>query len=383
MNKLNVYFLGQVFTEKNIVKKMLLLRKNIGLSLEPSCGDGAFFNAIENCVGIEFDKFVCPLNAINMDFFDYNISNKFKTIIGNPPYVKYQKINLQTKEKLNINFLDERANLYLFFIDKCLDHLEDGGELIFITPRDFIKASSAINLNKKIYKLGTITDWIDLGDEIVFPGFAPNCAIFRFVKGDFTRITNNNLSFVESAGQLFFTKDKYTKKFSDYFFVKVGAVSGADKLFENKNGNVEFVNSKTIDTNKAKKMYFNVNNDELLIHKNILLKRKIKKFNENNWYEWGRGYFKSDLPRVYVNAKTRRTKPFFLHDENAYDGSILAIFPKFNISSKEELKKICEYLNKINWDDLGFVCGGRYLFNQKSLENTIIPDDHLLNILDK
>jgi len=372
MRKLKVEDLGQVFTESKIVQKMLKLRKNNGSILEPSCGDGAFFNVIENCVGIEYDKDVCPESAINMNFLDYSIENKFETIIGNPPYVKYKNIDVETKSKLNMSLFDERSNLYLFFIEKCINHLKDNGELIFIVPRDFIKATSAIKLNKFIYSQGTITDWEDLGDEIIFPGFSPNCAIFRFEKNNFTRKTNGNLNFIESNGQLLFVNENPQYKFSDYFFVKVGAVSGADEIFTNENGNMNFVCSKTVESCETRKMFYNIEDSLLLKNKNELINRKIKKFTEKNWYMWGRGYFESDLPRIYVNGKTRKNNPFFINDCKAYDGSILAIFPKFKIKDNEHLELICEYLNKIDWEELGFKCGGRYLFNQKSLENILL-----------
>jgi adenine-specific DNA-methyltransferase len=275
---------------------------------------------------------------------------------------------------LNTEFFDEKSNLYLFFIEKCIRHLNKGGELIFIVPRDFIKATSAIKLNKFIYLNGTITDWIELGDDIIFPGFSPNCVIFRFEKDNFSRITNNKLHFIENNGQLFFLKNKNNYLFSDYFFVKVGAVSGADDLFNSENGNKEFVNSTTIKTGKTKKMHYNIAHPELIKHKEKLLQRKIKKFSEKNWYEWGRSYFESSLPRIYVNAKTRQKTPFFIHECMAYDGSILAVFPKFKINDKKHLEEICNYLNEIKWEDYGFKCGGRYLFNQKSLENTLINE---------
>lgn len=372
MNKLNVNFLGQVFTQEKTVDSMLKLRKNKGSILEPSCGLGAFFNKIENCVGIEFDKRVCPKHAINMDFFDYGMENKFDTIIGNPPYVKYSNINQETKDKLDMSLFDERSNLYLFFIEKCIKQLNKNGELIFIVPRDFIKATSAIKLNKFIFSQGTITDWIELGDEVIFPGFNPNCVIFRFEKDNYSRITNNNLYFIEKNGQLLFLNNKNNYAFSDYFFVKVGAVSGADHLFESENGNKDFVCSKTVKTGQLKRMYYNEEHEELKIHKDELLKRRIKKFSEQNWYEWGRGYFESDLPRIYVNGKTREKNPFFISDCKAYDGSILAIFPKFKINDEKHLQEICDFLNNINWEEYGFKCDGRFLFNQKSLENSVI-----------
>jgi adenine-specific DNA-methyltransferase len=58
------------------------------------------------------------------------------------------------------------------------------GELIFITPRDFLKATGAARLNTWLYDQGTITDFEDLGDAKVFAGATPNCAIWRFVRGD-------------------------------------------------------------------------------------------------------------------------------------------------------------------------------------------------------
>lgn len=74
------------------------------------------------------------------------------------------------------------------------------------------------------------------------------------------------------------------------------------------------------------------------------------------------------MPRIYVNTKTRNKKPFFLHSCKAYDGSILAIFPKFKVDSRD-LEILCEKLNGIDWQELGFVCDGRYLFSQRSLES--------------
>ena len=119
-------------------------------------------------------------------------------------------------------------------------------------------------------------------------------------------------------------------------------------------------------------MHYNIYNVELEQHKDALLNRKIKHFNEKNWYQWGRAFFESNLPRIYVNGKTRNKNPFFINECNAYDGSILAIFPKFQVKNKQHLKEICNYLNKLPWSDYGFNCDGRFLFNQKALENSMI-----------
>lgn len=402
--KLNVENLGQVFTPQNIVSDMLALiqstkRLKNPKFLEPSCGNGAFFeNLPNNKIGIEFDKNVLikfktdfltynnhtknkniKSQILNIDFFAYPVSEKFDTIIGNPPYVRYQNIVPNTQFLLNEykSIFDSRSNLYLFFIYKSILHLKDKGELIFITPRDFLKSTASIKLNEFLFSQGSITNFIDLGDKKIFHKTQPNCAIWRFEKGNFKRSTNCLKTFSCVNGQILFTKNRYFIPFKDLFFVKVGAVSAADRIFTNKKfGNVEFVNSTTAKSGKTRTMIYGEYAKTCLYLQDFkmqLLQRKIKKFNDSNWWAWGRAYYKSELPRIYVNTKTRNKKPFFIHKCKAYDGSILAIFPKFQTSFKI-LQELCEKLNDTDWKELGFVCDGRFLFSQRSLENCLLDE---------
>lgn len=383
----NVRERGQVFTPERIVMEMLALRRNHGTVLEPSCGDGAFAQHLPNCTAIEIDAAHAPtsppVNALVMDFFDYPATHQFETVIGNPPYVRYQDISLATKSKLDKRPFDERTNLYLFFIEKCLRHLKPHGELIFITPRDFLKATAAVKLNELLYRSGTITDFIELGDQRIFSGYTPNCAIWRFEKDDFSRRTNSLQIFTCAGGQLLFTERKYPVRFSDVFFVKVGAVSGADDVFTvgntsndtgDESGTLEFVSSATHRTGKTKRMIYNTKLSCLEPHKARLMARRIKPFTEKNWWQWGRAHYLSAEKRIYVNSKTRTPHPFFLHDSLHYDGSVLALFPH---QQTADLAELCRLLNKINWSELGFVCDGRFLFSQRSLEQGVLPDTFL------
>ncbi|WP_343219223.1 class I SAM-dependent methyltransferase [Campylobacter concisus] len=358
--------LGQVPTPFHIVTDMMSLMKNSGSILEPSCGDGAFLNQLpKHAIGIEIDSNVIKNeNAKNLDFFSFDVKEKFDTIIGNPPYVRYQDINANTKTLLNKYDLlfDKRSNLYLFFIYKAILHLNDGGELIFITPRDFLKLTSSAKLNKFMFENGTITDFIDLGDMKIFSNAQPNCAIWRFEKNNFKRNTNVLKNFLYTNGQLLFTTNEYPVKFNDLFFVKVGAVSGYDKAFVNEKASSEFVCSTTVKDGKTRKMFYNIYDEALLKYKDRLIKRKIKKFDETNWFMWGRNYYQSDNARIYVNCKTRNKKPFFTHKCKAYDGSVLAIFPKFTC----DIDEVCEMLNKVDWNELGFVCDGRFYFHKRA-----------------
>ena len=197
---------------------------------------------------------------------------KFK-IPENIDYMSMEHISTETKEKLSkySKLFDKRTNLYQFFIYKSILHLKEHGELIFITPRDFLKTTSSIKLNEFIYKHGTITDFIYLGDQRIFKDATPNCAIWRFELGNFTRNTNIVKKFSCVNGQLLFINNEYSIKFSDLFFVKVGAVSGADKIFANEtHGNLDFVCSQTAKTGKTKKMIYNKNCEYLKNFKDIL-----------------------------------------------------------------------------------------------------------------
>ncbi|WP_018605014.1 class I SAM-dependent methyltransferase [Uliginosibacterium gangwonense] len=307
-----------------------------------------------------------------MDFFSFSKKEKFSTIIGNPPYVRFQDIRPETRLILDNTLFDKRSNLFLFFIEKCIKHhLSDGGELIFIVPRDFIKLTAARKLNAWLYEQGSITDFIETGDSNIFGPYVPNCAIFRFEKGRMDRRMHDGRIFSHVDGQLMFLRNDYSVPFSSLFDVRVGAVSGADTIYANPKGNMEFVCSKTAETGLTRRMFFDVINDHLLAHKDLLLQRRVTKFNETNWWQWGRLHHRSKGPRIYVNGKTRRSQPFFTHPCTNYDGSILAIFPKNPLM---DIGQAATMLNtEVDWEELGFVCDGRFLFTQRSLQTCMLP----------
>ncbi len=386
--------LGQVFTPDIVVQTMLALRQNHGRVLEPSCGDGAFSRALPGCVAIELDARHAPSGSLRMDFFDYPETKRFETVIGNPPYVRFQDIAPETRDRLSSRLFDRRTNLYLFFIEKSVRHLTEGGELIFITPRDFLKTTSSVKLNRWLFEQGTITHAIELGDARVFDTAVPNCLIWRFQKGLFDRTmryaeigARDKLAvaladpcwqtryLVEAAGHLMFARDEATLHLRDIASVKVGAVSGADEIYVSEAyGNREFVCSSTVRTGRTRRMIWVGKDDPppraLRAHKARLISRGIRPFDESNWWHWGRGYPQTDAPRLYVNGRTRERHPFFLHRCKHFDGAVLALFPH---DPACDLHALRDALNEVAWDTLGFVCDGRYLFTQRSLENAPLP----------
>lgn len=360
--------LGQVFTREPEVKKMISLIENNGKILEPSCGDGAFFNRLptDRTVGIEIDSTVAPKNAKVMDFFDER--DTYDTIIGNPPYLMYKEIPTVTLPKLPRG-LDKRANLYMFFIWRCIDLLNKKGELIFIVPRDFIKLSGSYYLNKRLFDEGGFTYWEELGDKNVFDGATPNVVIFRWVKG-----ANHTIPVSFNDGYLYFSKIENGVRLDEVFDVKVGAVSGANNIFYNENGNISLANSESKKTGKLIKAIYGKQMIPIIENfKNELLKRTGSSFNEENWWDWIRKPVCIKNNKILVNCKTRDTKPFFSIDCDAWDGSLLALIPKKDI----DINKYVDILNNIDWNKQGFKVGGRLIFSQRSLSHAIIPFEKL------
>ncbi|WP_126445666.1 class I SAM-dependent methyltransferase [Sulfuricystis multivorans] len=369
--QLNVHALGQVFTPPTVVEQMLALRRRRGRTLDPAAGDGAFSARIPGCEAIEIDPRVAPSGARVMDFFALPLTEKYDTIIGNPPYVRFQDIPPRTLALLDHEMFDRRSNLFLYFIEKAVRHLRRGGELIFIVPREFTKLTAARKLNAFLFEEGDITDFIELGDARVFGEHTPNCAIFRFERGRRERRLFDGRRFALVDGQLMFLRGDYRVPLSELFEVKVGAVSGADDVFEHPEGNAEFVCSTTIDDGITRRMIFNQPHPHLEAFKARLLARRVRPFDESNWWQWGRLHHVSESPRVYVNCKTRRGRPFFVHDCPNYDGSVLALFPRL---PGLDVALAADMLNdQVDWAELGFVCDGRFLFTQRTLQNCLLP----------
>ncbi|MEW5781541.1 MAG: Eco57I restriction-modification methylase domain-containing protein [Pseudomonadota bacterium] len=369
--QLNVHALGQVFTPPSVVERMLALRQRRGRTLDPAAGDGAFSTRIPGCEAIEIDPGVAPAGAQVMDFFALPLDEKFDTIIGNPPYVRFQDIPPRTLALLDHEMFDRRSNLYLYFIEKAVRHLRRGGELIFIVPREFTKLTAARRLNAFLFEEGDITDFIELGDARVFGEHTPNCAIFRFERGRRERRLADGRRFALVDGQLMFLRGDYRVPLAELFEVKVGAVSGADDVFEHPEGNAEFVCSRTVDDGSTRRMIFNTPHPHLEAFKERLLARRVRPFDESNWWQWGRLHHVSTAPRVYVNGKTRRPRPFFVHDCPNYDGSVLALFPRL---PGLDVALAADMLNDaVDWAELGFVCDGRFLFTQRTLQHCLLP----------
>lgn len=378
--------LGFVETPEAIALAMLALKHNTGRSLDPAAGMSLFRHWLPDITGLELDPTRTGPGVINTDFFAYPESEQFSTVIGNPPYVRGSRVAPESRALFAPSVLPTGADLYLRFIEKSVKHLAPGGELIFVNPRGFAKDTSARALNTWLAKQGAFTDWVELGDR-AFPDASPDCVIWRWQKS----LVQGPVRFRPALGApeelrhctlrdgaVFITRHEYPRALREFASVKVGAVSGADDIFIG--GPVPFVCSETRATGATRGMTWAPPEDptppsKLVPHKSALMARRVRHFDETNWWRWGRDCPNTDAPRVYVNCKTRNPAPFFTHPCNKFDGAVLGVFPH---RCDTDLEKFVAALNAVDWHDLGFVSSGRFIFTQKSLETSPLPLDFML-----
>lgn len=148
-------------------------------TLEPSCGDGVFFDALAkvsgfqkaSVVGFELDEEeaakaharACELGMKNTDirsedFLQWAIDNldngksRFDAIVGNPPFVRYQYLppEFQTRaekifKELKLPFT-KHTNAWVPFILASMAMLQPGGRLAMVVPSEIIHVTHAQSL---------------------------------------------------------------------------------------------------------------------------------------------------------------------------------------------------------------------------------------------
>jgi type I restriction-modification system DNA methylase subunit len=106
----------------------------------------------------------------------------FDIVIGNPPYVRQEKIKDQ-KEDLKPHYPETytgTADLYVYFYERALQLLRPEGILSFITSNKWYRAAYGEKLRAHLGHVTTLLNAIDFGDAPVFTAIAyPTIIIVR------------------------------------------------------------------------------------------------------------------------------------------------------------------------------------------------------------
>jgi adenine-specific DNA-methyltransferase len=209
--------------------------------------------------------------------------------------------------------------------------------------------------------------------------------IFRYEKNNFSdRVTMYNdvrKNIYCEDGIISFGDDeeKNMVKVSELFDVYVGIVSGKDEVYKNEEfGNIDVLNGE----DKVDKYIFVENyptgdtklDKYLLENKDNLINRRIKKFNDNNWYEWGAPRNIKIIRKnkgkkcLFIKCLSRQDKICFKDNVQYFGGSLLMMIPK---KENIDLDYIETYINSKEFKD-NFMYSGRFKIGHRCLSNSFI-----------
>ncbi len=187
--------------------------------LEPSCGDGAFLQALYRQIvtgehlapafieAVELipqeaeiaaqkveslRRFGTEIRIINDDFFNWleTVNDKqWDAIIGNPPYIRYQYFEANQRERAQAIFkqakapFSKRTNAWVPFVMASVMHLAPQGRLAMVIPAEIMHVHHAKGLRLFLEQEMALITLIHFR-EIVFSGTLQGVVLLLGIKQD-------------------------------------------------------------------------------------------------------------------------------------------------------------------------------------------------------
>lgn len=298
---------GRIYTPSAVVKLILdligydspeVLGKTI---LDPACGDGQFLveivsritswspeaelasnldavqgwdideSAIEQCV-TRLNEIIAP------NTFDWKIRKidsiqqgaklgtfeddgaRFDFIVANPPYVRIQNLDSQTRRMIveNYEYCGKGAtDLYLAFFELAFKMLESDGRAGFITPNSYLTTSAAKELRNAFRQYRAVSHVLNFGATQLFENASTYAAITVFSQISKDKIIFERRTNVDSFDERLEIPYAELQKYATWNFgaavighhetslqsvcgIHVGIQTLADKVFIFSNSKVQF-----------------------------------------------------------------------------------------------------------------------------------------------
>lgn len=315
---------GAFFTPKNITDFMVsqTITSASQKVCDPSCGCGAFLIAAAIFISEKFKKDITDVieeNIYGVDIADYSIRRAkillsllslksggdkkdikfnlktadslitdwkklfpktekgFDVVIGNPPYVKFQDLNKELREKLYKDWLTLKIgnyNLYFAFFELGVAIMKTDGALGYITPNNYFTSLAGVPLREYLGSNKLIEKIIDFNHLKLFEAQTYTCITFlRKSEKDFFRYERvDGYGILNSLNKLHYSKINFAglnnkkwrllrysdqenikkiesvgKKLGDIVDIRVGIATCKDSLY--------FIDGSTLEDGYYYKLY--------------------------------------------------------------------------------------------------------------------------------
>jgi adenine-specific DNA-methyltransferase len=184
---------SDVFTPDSISKRMSLFLHGDGTLLEPAVGKGHLLKFI-NIDSYSIDVFDIKQKYLdecdqrfmkyNTDFIFHETKKRYKNIILNPPFIRFQDLSIEYRRMLKDRWkiLSGNVDIYYAFLLKCIEVLDEEGVMVAITPNSYIYNKSAKNMREYFLENRLIQEIVDFKSEKVFKNISAYCCITVFSK---------------------------------------------------------------------------------------------------------------------------------------------------------------------------------------------------------
>ncbi len=281
---------GIFFTPPQTIKKNLKFlqpfMKNFKKILEPSCGSCEYIIQLNDLfqgedvdiTGIEFnthiynsiDHFSSVRTKIyNADFLLFDDAKKYDLIIGNPPYFVMKKKDIHKRFH---RFFNGRPNIFIIFILKSLELLENDGILSFILPTSFLNCLFYDETRKYISQNYTILNIYYNDDSFIETKQDTVCVILQNLFP-----TNNSMHVLDVSNYTIFGEKNNISKLKELY---INSSTLSQKGFSVNVGSVVWNQCKDILTNDNSKTLLIYSSD---IKNNIIKIQKYKNKDKKNY----------------------------------------------------------------------------------------------------
>ena len=105
----------------------------------------------------------------------------FDIVIGNPPYIRQEQLSVfKPLWQKNFTCFDGSADIYVYFFERGLQLLKEGGYLAYISPNKYFRSGYGKKLREYLSTKTTIEQIIDFGDAPIFDAITyPSIIVLR------------------------------------------------------------------------------------------------------------------------------------------------------------------------------------------------------------